>query len=373
VVGITDKANILPHSINSVLRGILGRHIMKPNYFSELASCYVIAEIGVNHNGDLELAKEMIIAAKDAGADAVKFQTFTADTLVTKGTPKVGYQESTTSPSESHYEMIKRLELGRPQHIVLFDFCASVGLDFISTPYDLDSARFLNGIGVKMFKTASADLVDLPLQEYLASTGKPVLVATGMSSLGEVEQVVNIYDELNNPDLLLLHCVSNYPCMDVSLNLRAMKTLSSAFDKPVGYSDHSVGSLAAALSVGLGAKVIEKHFTLDKNMPGPDHKASSTPEEFRELVQQIRRAEVILGSPKKSRQPEESQMASVSRKSLVFTRSMKAGDIVKTDDMRLMRPGTGIGAGFIGTIVGKRVNKNLEEMRMVRWSDFEED
>jgi N,N'-diacetyllegionaminate synthase len=345
---------------------------MKPTYFSNLACCYVIAEIGVNHNGDSGLAKQMILAAKNAGADAVKFQTFTADTLVTRGTPKVGYQESTTSPEESHYEMIKRLELGRPQHIDLIDYCDSIGIDFISTPYDLDSARFLNEIGVKMFKTASADLVDLPLQKYLASTGKPVLVATGMSSLGEVEQVVNIYDEMNNPDLLLLHCVSNYPCSDASLNLRAMKTLATAFDKPVGYSDHSVGSSAAALSVGLGAKVIEKHFTLDKNMVGPDHKASSTPDEFRELVLQIRRSEVMLGSAKKSRQPEETQMAKVSRKSLVLAHAIKAGQTIGSQDLRLMRPGTGIGANFMDTIVGQRVNKDLAEFHQLRWSDLEE-
>ena len=345
---------------------------MKPNYFNSLTSCYVIAEIGVNHNGDLELAKKMVLAAKNAGADAVKFQTFTASTLVTKNTPKVGYQESTTSPDESHYEMIKRLELGRPQHIALFDYSASVGVDFISTPYDLESARFLNDIGIKMFKTASADLVDLPLQKYLASTGRPVLVATGMSSLGEVEQVVNIYEESNNPDLLLLHCVSNYPCMDASLNLRSMNTLASAFYKPVGYSDHSVGSLAAALSVSLGAKVIEKHFTLDKNLPGPDHQASSTPEEFRELVQQIRRAEVMLGSARKSRQPEESQMAIVSRKSLVLAHAMKAGQTIRADDLHLMRPGTGIGANFMDIIVGKQTNKNLEAMHQLRWSDLED-
>jgi N,N'-diacetyllegionaminate synthase len=345
---------------------------MKPNYFSDLPNCFVIAEIGVNHNGDMVLAKKMILAAKNAGADAVKFQTFTAATLVSIGTPKVAYQQSTTSPDESHYEMIKRLELGRPQHITLFEYCSDIGIDFISTPYDLEGARFLNDIGVKMFKTASADLVDLPLQEYLASTGKPVMVATGMASLGEVEHVVNIFDEANNPNLLLLHCVSNYPCSDESLNLKAINTLASAFGKPVGFSDHSVGSLAAALSVALGAKVIEKHFTLDKNMPGPDHMASSTPDEFKELVQQIRRAEVMLGNAKKARQPEEAQMASVSRKSLVLARAVKAGQVILPDDLRLMRPGTGIGASFIDAIVGKQVNKDLDGLHQLRWSDLEE-
>ncbi len=344
---------------------------MNKNYFNQLTSCYAIAEIGVNHNGDMGLAKKMILAAKNAGADAVKFQTFTAATLVTKGTPKVTYQQSTTSSEESHYEMIERLELGRSQHNPLFEYCAEIDIDFISTPYDLESARFLNDIGVKLFKTASADLVDLPLQEYLASTGKPVLVATGMANLGEVEQVINIYDKLGNPNLLLLHCVSNYPCSDASLNLRAMNTLAAAFDRPVGYSDHSEGPLAAALSIALGAKVIEKHFTLDKNMPGPDHKASSTPDEFRELVQHIRRAELMLGSARKSRQPEENQMASVSRKSLVFARAVKTGQTIVPDDLRLMRPGTGIGASFLESIVGKRVNKDVEALHQLQWSDLE--
>lgn len=344
---------------------------MNSNYFNQIQNCYLIAEIGVNHNGDMGLAKEMILEAKKSGADAVKFQTFTAESLVTRDTPKVAYQLNTSSPGESHYEMIKRLELGRQDHVTLFEYCNNMGIDFISTPYDVESARFLNDIGVKLFKTASADLVDLPLQEYLASTGKPVMVATGMANLGEIEQVVNIFDEYNNPNLLLLQCVSNYPCSDMALNLKVMHTLSSAFRLPVGYSDHSEGFLAAALSVALDAKVIEKHFTLDKNMAGPDHKASSTPDEFRELVMYVRRSEVMLGSAKKARQSEETQMASVSRKSLVMARAIKAGQTVIREDLRLMRPGTGIGASFIATIVGQRVIADLEVFHQLKWSDLE--
>lgn len=345
---------------------------MNLNYFDQLKKCYLIAEIGVNHNGDTELAKEMILEAKNAGADAVKFQTFTADSLVTRSTPKVDYQKNTTLSEESHFEMIRRLELGRRQHVVLFDYCASIGIDFISTPYDIESARFLNGMGVKLFKTASADLVDLPLQEYIASTGKPALVATGMANLGEVEQVVNIYCEQNNQNLLLMHCVSNYPCSDVALNLRAMNTLASAFCKPVGYSDHSEGFLAAALSIALGAKVIEKHFTLDNNMAGPDHMASSTPADFKKLVRHVRRSEVMLGNAKKAMQPEETQMASVSRKSLVLAHEINKGKIITQDDLRLMRPGTGIGANFIRSIVGRRAIRDLEALHQLKWSDLEE-
>lgn len=344
---------------------------MIQNYFNQIQSCYLIAEIGVNHNGDIGLAKKMILEAKNSGADAVKFQTFTAEALVTKSTPKVAYQQNTTSPDESHYEMIRRLELGKTDHVMLFDYCQILGIDFISTPYDIESAVFLNNMGVKLFKTASADLVDLPLQEYLASTGKPVMVATGMANLGEIEQVVNIFDENNNPNLLLLHCVSNYPCSDIALNLKVLHTLSSAFQLPVGYSDHSEGFLAAALSVSLGAKVIERHFTLDKNMAGPDHKASSTPDEFREMVMWVRRSEVMLGSAKKVRQYEEEQMATVSRKSLVVAHAIKAGQLISREDLRLMRPGTGVGASSIASIVGRRANKDIDQFQQISWSDLE--
>lgn len=342
------------------------------NYFSQLSQTYLIAEIGVNHNGDIGLAKEMILAAKSAGADAVKFQTFTAAALVTQGTPKVNYQVGSTSQDETHYEMLRKLELSKSQHRDLVVFCQTVGIDFLSTPYDIESAQFLTELGVKMFKTASADLVDLPLQNYIASTGKPVIVATGMSSLGEVEQVVNIFDKTGNPNIVLLHCVSNYPCSDSSLNLRAMNILASAFGVPVGYSDHSEGFLAAVISVAMGARVIEKHFTLDKSLAGPDHKASSTPEEFAELVQNVRRSERMLGRPRKACQEEERQMAEVSRKSLVLARAICTGKTLGADDLLLMRPGTGIPASYIPLLLGRRVNKNLEAHHQLRWNDLDD-
>lgn len=345
---------------------------MKTNFFSQLQRSYLIAEIGVNHNGDMGLAQKMVLAAKHAGADAVKFQTFTAAALATGDTPKVRYQQGTTSINESHFEMLKKLELSRPEHCELLAFCASEQIDFLSTPYDIDSAKFLFELGVKMFKTASADLVDLPLQQYIASTGKPAIVATGMSGLGEVEQVVNIFEQSGNPNLILLHCVSNYPCSDASLNLRAMSTLGQAFNLPVGYSDHSVGMLASVVSISLGAKVIEKHFTLDKSLPGPDHKASSTPEEFAELVQNVRRAERMLGSHRKECQEEERQMAAVSRKSLTLARDVRAGEILTKDDLRLLRPGTGILASFISRVTGMRAKTSLNAEHQLRWNDLDE-
>lgn len=341
------------------------------NIFSQLKQAYLIAEIGVNHNGDIQLAKKMIDAAKFAGADAVKFQTFSAAALVSEGTPKVTYQQSTTSPNESHYEMIHRLELSHGAHRELKLYCDNCEIDFLSTPYDIESARFLNELGVRFFKTASADLVDLPLQRYIASTGKPTIIATGMSTLGEIERVVNLYEDARNANIILLHCVSNYPCSDSSLNMRAMKTIRGAFGLPVGYSDHSVGNLAASISVAMGAKVIEKHFTLDKNMSGPDHRASSTPEEFFELVREVRRSEKILGSPRKLCQDEEMQMANVSRKSIVLARNMSAGEVFAVSDLALKRPGTGIDSSNLNSIVGKRIRVDRNQGCQLTWFDIE--
>ncbi len=340
------------------------------NFFEKNSDCYLIAEIGVNHNGNMSLAKEMISAAKESGADAVKFQTFRANKLVSKGTPKVAYQNDTTSPTESHYDMIEKLELSEDAHYLLFDYCKSQNIDFLSTPYDLKSAEFLTDLGVNIFKTASADIVDLPLQKYLALTGKPVIVATGMATIGEIEDVVNIYRNAKNIDLVLLHCVSNYPCSFNSINLRSMTTIKNAFNIPIGYSDHSVGFLASVMAVTAGAKVIEKHFTLDKSLPGPDHKASSTPKEFEELVKNVRLAECILGSANKLCQPEEYQMSQVSRKSLFLSRPVSKGDLLRSEDLVLMRPGTGILAKDMPLLVNKVYSQNLDAGHQLRWLDF---
>jgi N,N'-diacetyllegionaminate synthase len=342
------------------------------NYFETLKSVFIIAEIGVNHNGDISLAKKMVDAAKDSGADAVKFQTFTAEALATRETPKVDYQRNTTANHESHFEMLRSLELDRQEHYELLNYCKQRGIEFLSTPYDIQSAQFLAALNVRFFKTASADLVDLPLQRYIASTGLPTMVATGMATLGEIEKVVQIYDGLNNPDLILLHCVSNYPCSDLSLNLRAMQTIGSAFSLPCGFSDHSEGYLAAAVSVAMGAKVVEKHFTLDKMLPGPDHRASSIPSEFADLVQNVRRVEKILGGQRKACQPEERQMAKVSRKSLILSRSLHAGQPITDEDLELKRPGTGISGNFFSEILGKLASRDLPVGHRLKWSDLKD-
>ena len=330
----------------------------------------LIAEIGVNHNGDMQLAKKMIDAAASSGADAVKFQTFTATSLVSRGTPKVRYQQSTTSPDESHYEMINKLELKREDHFVLKSYCEQVGISFLSTPYDVDSAKFLHEeLGVNLFKTASADIVDLPLHRYLASTGKHSIVSVGMATLGEIDDVVNIYRASGSNDLTLLHCVSNYPCADDSLNMNVMKTLRKAFQVPVGYSDHSTGHEAAVLSVAFGATIIEKHFTLDKKLPGPDHLASSTPEEFLSLKVAVRRAENMLGSYVKRCQKEEEQMRHISRKSIVAAKDIKIGEIIKQEDLALKRPGSGVSSAHIDYFIGKKAKHSIQRDQKILFED----
>ena len=332
---------------------------------------FLIAEIGVNHNGDMQLAKRMIDAAKASGADAVKFQTFTAEALATQGTPKVAYQEARTSSSESHYKMLKKLELKRKDHFLLKSYCEKVGIVFLSTPYDIESASFLHEeLDISLFKTASADIVDLPLHQYIASTGKPSIVSVGMATLGEIEDAVNIYQRKGCENLTLLHCVSNYPCRDDSLNLNVMTTLKNAFQVQVGYSDHSIGYEAAVLSVGFGARIIEKHFTLDKNLEGPDHLASSTPQEFTELKHAVRRAEMMLGSHVKRCQDEERQMATVSRKSITLKHDLRAGDRIENNNLVLRRPGTGLLAKELDRIRGRTVKRDLSAGYQLTFSDL---
>lgn len=345
---------------------------MIKNFFSSRSSCLIIAEIGVNHNGDINLAKKMIDAAKSSGADVVKFQTFKAEKLVSKDTPKVKYQFNTTSPEESHYDMLKKLELSYEDHFKLKEYCKKINMIFISTPYDIESAKFLFDLNVDYFKTASADLVDLPLHQWIAKTRKPSIISVGMSTIEEIQNTVDIYNENMNKDIALLHCVSNYPCSDESINLNVINTLKNTFMLPIGYSDHSLGNEASILSIGKGACVIEKHFTIDKNLPGPDHLASSTPIEFKNLVNSIRRAEKILGSPEKKVQKEELEMAKISRKSLFLKESIKVGEILESKHLELKRPGTGLLAKDLKKLIGRKANKDLNAGHQIKLVDFNE-
>ena len=335
------------------------------------APVYLIAEVGVNHNGNLGLAKSMVRSAAECGAHAVKFQTFTAEGLVTRGTPKVEYQKSTTSDQESHYEMIKNLEMPESFYPELIELCNELKVDFLSTPYDVQSVDFLESLNVGLYKAASADLVDHILLERIAKTLKPTILSTGMATLGEIEEALEIFHKQGNEQVILLHCVSNYPCSISSLNLLSMQTLSHAFGFPVGYSDHSEGSLAASISVALGAVLVEKHFTTDKTLAGPDQAASSSPEEFRELVSQVRLAQSALGSPVKACQEEERQMSFVSRKSLVTSRELSADSIIQREDLTVKRPGTGLRSKVMSEVIGRRVRRDLPVNHLLDWGDFQ--
>lgn len=303
----------------------------------------IIAEIGVNHNGDAALAKEMIKQAQACGADIVKFQTFSADRLAGINTPKVPYQLRTSDPRESHYAMLKELELSSEAHIELKAYCDCLGIEFCSTPYSREDAEFLNELGVSKFKVASADIIDRKLHEFIAGTGKECLVSVGMATMEEIAATLELYDSRNaRSGVVLLHCVSAYPAEALDQNLRVMETLKEQCGCRVGFSDHTKGIECAIAAAALGACVIEKHFTLDRVMPGPDHAASATPEEFAEMVNAVRLVEEALGNGIKHICRSEEGMRTVSRKSTVAAVDLPSEHTLSERDLTYRRPGTGL-------------------------------
>ena len=330
----------------------------------------IIAEIGVNHNGNVNLAKKMIREAKKCGADIVKFQTLFADEFVKLDTNKVKYQLANTSRKENHYQMIKKLELNKSDFIEIKKYCDKIKIEFLSTPYDLKSVALLEDLKVKQYKVASADLVDMPLHKKILLTKKPVILSVGMASIAEIKKTVEFYKKNKMSKITLLHCVSNYPCSAKSLNLKTIIRLKKSFNLPVGFSDHSKGNLAAILSVGLGATVIEKHFTLDKSLPGPDHKASLTPREFSVLVKTVRKAEIILGTDQKKCQLEEKEMRRTMRKSITLRQSMKRKQIIKESDLIMKRPGNNLNGQKISLVIGKKLKKDLQKNHQLRLKDL---
>lgn len=334
------------------------------NYFDSFKKTYIIAEIGVNHNGNIELAKKLINCAVKSGANAVKFQSYNAEKLANPNTPKVNYQViNSQEKNETHFQMLKKYELSKEEHILLKNYCDDSNIDFLSTPYDVDNARFLNNLDVKMFKTASADIVDFQLHRYISSTYKPVIISTGMSNIKEIKSILEYYDKEKN-SIILLHCVSNYPCSINSVNLNSICFLRDYFKLPVGYSDHSSELLVPLLSIALNSKVIEKHFTLDKSMKGPDHKASSTPDEFANLVKQVRKSEKILGNFSKEVKDEEFDMRMISRKSIYLNKKVLKSQVICEDDFMLRRPGVGLNPLEINNFIGKKykITKNKGDL-----------
>lgn len=329
--------------------------------------CFVIAEAGVNHNGELRLAMELVDIASNAGADAVKFQTFDAERLVTRDAPKAEYQASATGENESQYDMLHRLELSFDDHRALVKRCSERGILFLSTPFDEESADMLDALDVCAYKTPSGELTNLPYLQHIARNGKPMIVSTGMATLGEVEEAMASIESVGGSQVALLHCVSNYPADPATVNLRAMDTLSKAFGVPTGYSDHTSGLEIAFASVALGAAVIEKHFTIDRTMPGPDHRASLEPEELVALVHGIRSIESSLGDGRKSPSVKELDTARVARKSLVLARDVAAGALLCDADILIKRPGTGIAPKFRLQVVGREARNAMPKGTVLTW------
>jgi len=325
-------------------------------------SVFIIAEAGVNHNGSIELAKKLIDVASDAGVDAVKFQTFKAKNLVSTNAVKAEYQKETTDATESQFDMLKKLELDVETHNELIAYCKSKNILFLSTPFDHDSIELLVDLGLEIFKIPSGEITNLPYLRYIGSLNKEVILSTGMADIGEIEDALDVLIEAGTlkENITVLHANTMYPTPMEDVNLRAMVTIGNTFDIAYGYSDHTLGIEVDIAAVAMGATVIEKHFTLDKTMEGPDHRASLEPHELKEMVKAIRNIEIALGSSVKKPSKSEIPNITIVRKSIVASTSIKKGDIFTEDNLAIKRPSTGINPmrwdEVLGTIATKDYN-----------------
>ena len=331
------------------------------------APVFIVAEAGVNHNGNPALARRLVDAAAECGADAVKFQTFTVDALLTREAPKAGYQVETTGAGESQREMLARLELGADRLAELRDRAGKHGLVFFSAPFDEASADALEALDVALYKVPSGEITNLPLLRHIAAKGRPIILSTGMATLEEVEQAVAAIRAAGDPPLALLHCLSAYPAPVEEVNLRAMDSLASRFGYPVGFSDHTLGIEIAVAAAARGAAIIEKHLTLDKTLPGPDHRASLDVAEFSAMVRAIRSVESALGDGVKRPMPSEADTRRVARKSLVAARALKAGERVAAGDLASKRPGTGISPAELPRVLGLRLTRDVAADEVIPW------
>jgi N-acetylneuraminate synthase/N,N'-diacetyllegionaminate synthase len=316
--------------------------------------CFIIAEAGVNHNGQLKMALQLVDAAVAAKVDAIKFQTFKAEAVISFTAPKAAYQQRTTGAGESQLEMVRHLQLSYEQFLEIKAYCEKKDILFLSTPFDHDSADFLDNLGVSAFKIPSGEVNNYPFLEHIACKGKPVILSTGMSYLGEVEQALRVIYATGNRKVILLHCVSNYPADPADTNLRAMQTMTTAFGVPVGYSDHTLGIEVALAAVALGACVVEKHFTLDRTLHGPDHSASLEPDELFALVTGIRTVETALGNGRKEPTASEANTEKVARRSLVAACDIPLMTVITEQHIAIKRPGTGLPPLMREFLVGKR-------------------
>ena len=327
----------------------------------------IIAEAGVNHNGDLDMAKKLIDVASEAGADLVKFQTFSADRLVIQSAKKADYQKKTTDGNELQLEMLRRLELTPEMHKELIAYCAVRNISFFSTGFDIESVDLLVSLGQDQFKIPSGEITNLPYLRHIGHLDKTVILSTGMATLGDIETAIEVLEQsgTSRSNLTILHCTTEYPTPMAEVNLRAMQSIRNAFGVDVGYSDHTPGIEVAIAAVALGAKVIEKHFTLDRNLPGPDHKASLEPHELKAMVTAIRNIEIALGDGIKRLTPSESKNKSVARKSLVASQPIKAGEIFTEQNITAKRPGAGLSPLLWDEVIGRIATKDYAEEEMI--------
>lgn len=323
-----------------------------------MSSVFIIAEAGVNHNGDIKLAKKLVDVAADAGADAVKFQTFKAETLVCKNAKKADYQLETTDGEESQFEMLKKLELTKEMHEELIAYCKEKQIMFLSTPFDVESVSLLNDYGIEIMKIPSGEITNYPYLKTVGETGKRVILSTGMSTMDEVEEAVKVLQNHGAEDITLLHCNTEYPTPMKDVNLLAMCTMKNKIGVPVGYSDHTEGIEVPIAAVALGATVIEKHFTLDKTMEGPDHKASLEPEALKQMVKAIRNIEQTLGNGKKEPSESEKKNIAIVRKSIVAKCDIAEGEVFTEENLTTKRPANGMTPMLWNDVIGKRAKKS---------------
>jgi N-acetylneuraminate synthase len=328
--------------------------------------CFVIAEAGVNHNGDVAKAEALIAAAVAAGADAVKFQTFKTEHVIAPNTAKAPYQKASTGAEESMFDMVKKLELSYDAFRHLAAASRQQGVLFLSTPFDHESVDFLAGLGMAAFKVPSGEITNFQLVTHMASQGRPLIISTGMSTIGEADAVLQCAERAGNTQVALLHCVSNYPADPAEANLRVLQTLAQAFGVPVGFSDHTLGIEVAIAAVALGSSVIEKHFTLDCSLPGPDHRASLEPDQLRAMIQGIRKVESALGNGIKAPSAAEKAVAAVGRRSLVAARDLASGTRLAVDMIALLRPGTGIPPTAMDYVLGRVLKQAVRAGDLLR-------
>jgi len=333
--------------------------------------CFIIAEAGINHNGDVALAKKLVDAAVEAGADAVKFQTFKAENVVTSTAEKAEYQKTATGTTESQYEMIKKLELSEADFGELAEYAGDAGIIFLSTPFDEESVNLLDQIGVPAFKIPSGEITNFPLLKKIAQKFKPIILSTGMATLGEVEEALNHLKKHGAEEIVLLHCTTSYPAPVTAVNLRAMETLRYAFQMPAGYSDHTEGITIPIAAVAMGACVIEKHFTLDRTLPGPDHRASLEPQELATMVKAVRDVELARGNGVKGPTEEEEAIKRVARRSIVAKRDIRMGDVLAEDDLAIKRPGTGIEPRYLDFVVRTKARVPIWRDQVIQWDMIE--